>query len=338
MILPPVTALPVPTPTSSAGTAGTAPQTAALPMAMPAAPDPSQVLKAAMTSARLDAAATQNGLASLMANVLRATASGSLPADMQTAVQQLIALHVPTDKAPNAAAVKNAMLTSGLFTEAMLAAGQMPPDLKSALGQLQQAAQRWLAKLPPNQQQGETPATNVPPPVRGGAPMAQSPAQPSLPEKADPAMIAKLLSSGSEAALARETLLQMASLPDPQKPGETRWIFDVPLMTPHGAAVAQMIVTRDGKGTSAETPDPVWRVGLAMNIEPLGPVRANLALSGGHAWVTIGADRPESLAKLAQNSSWLTDALTAVTLEADIAFQSGSGRPRPAGQLLDSAS
>jgi hypothetical protein len=301
-------------------------------------PDPSQVLQAALTSARLDAAATQNGLASLMANVLRATAAGTLPQDMQSAVQQLIALHVPTDKVPDAAAVKNAMLTSGLFTEAMLAAGQMPPDLKSALGQLQQAAQRWLAKLPANQLEAETPATNVPPPVRGGAPMAQGTAQSSLPDKADPAMIAKLLSSGSEAALARETLLQMASLPDPQKPGETRWIFDVPLMTPHGAAVAQMIVTRDGKGSTGETPEPVWRVGLAMNIEPLGPVRANLALSGGHAWVTIGADRPESLAKLAQNSSWLTDALTAVTLEADIAFQSGSGRPRPAGQLLDSAS
>lgn len=165
--------------------------------------------------------------------------------------------------------------------------------------------------------------------------MAQGPALPSLPQNADAALTARLLADGSEAALARQTLLQMASLPDPEKPGETRWIFDVPLMTPHGAAVGQMIVTRDGKGLSAETPEPVWRIGIAINIEPLGPVRANLALSGDHAWVTIGADRPESLDKLAQNSSWLTDAFAAETLEADIAFQSGTGVPRSAGRLVD---
>jgi hypothetical protein len=338
-VLSPVTATPVPTPATAAGsTAGAAPQTAAAAATPTTMPSEGQALQAAVAATRLDAAATQNGLASLMANVLRATAAGNLPPQVQSAVEQLIALHLPTNAAPDAAAVKNAMLTSGLFTEAMLAAGQTLPDLKSALGQLQQAAQRWLATLPQTQQQTGTSAPNVPPPVRGGAPTAQSPAQPSLPENADPALTAKLLADGSEAALARETLLQMASLPDHNKPGETRWMFDVPLMTPHGAAVGQMIVTRDGKDTSSETPEPVWRVGLAIAIEPLGPVRANLALTGHHAWVTIGADRPESLAKLAQNSSWLSDALTAVTLDSDIAFQSGADTSRPAGKLVDRAS
>ncbi|NIJ46716.1 flagellar hook-length control protein FliK [Rhizomicrobium electricum] len=299
-------------------------------------PAPGQALQATLAAVRLEAAATQDGLASLMANVLRATAAGNLPPAVQTAMQQLMALHIATDKTPDAAAVKNAMLNSGLFTEAMLAAGMAPADLKAALGQLQQAAQRWLGKAQANAQQSGAP--NVPPPVRGGAPMAQYPAQPSLPENADPALTATLLANGSEAALARETLMQMASLPEQNKPGETRWMFDVPLMTPHGAAVAQMIVTRDHKGSSPDAPDPVWRVGLAINIEPLGPVRANLALSGDHAWVTIGADRPESLDKLARNSSWLTDALTAVTLDADIAFQSGAGTPRAYGSLVDRAS
>ncbi len=342
MVLPPVTATPVPIPAASpAGTAtsATAASTTPAPAAlMPATPSPGQLLQTALTAARLEAATMQNGLATLMANVLRATASGNLPSAVQSAMQQLIALHLPTDKAPDAAAVKNAMLASGLFTEAMLAAGLAPADLKSALGQLQQAAQRWLAQTPANQQQPNASAPNVPPPVRGGAPMAQSPAQPSLPENADPALTAKLLANGSEAALARESLLQMASLPDQNKPGETRWIFDVPLMTPQGAAVGQMIITRDHKGSSPDAPEPVWRVGLAINIEPLGPVRANLALSGDHAWVTIGADRPESLEKLSRNSSWLTDALTAVTLDADIAFQSGAGVSRPYGSLVDSAS
>jgi len=229
------------------------------------------------------------------------------------------------------------LLASGLFTEAALANGETPPaDLKTALAQLAEAAQRWLAKTPANQPQTQNPAPSVPPPVRGGQPAAQSPAEPTLPQNAIPALTAKLLATGSEAALARQNLLQMASLPDQQQPGETRWIFDVPLMTPQGPAVAQLIVTRDGKESSAESPEPVWRIGLAMDIEPLGPVRANLALSGGHAWVTISADRPDSLNKLANNSPWLTDALTAVTLDSDIAFQSGSGTaPSRRSPLVD---
>jgi hypothetical protein len=45
------------------------------------------------------------------------------------------------------------------------------------------------------------------------------------------------------------------------------------------------------------------------------------------------------LNKLANNSSWLTDALTAVTIESDVAFQSGSGTaPARRSPLVDHAS
>lgn len=345
MVLPPVTAAPVSTPAStpaSAGQANAAATARTAPAQAPSAPaevSGAALLQTVLAAARLNAATTQNGLATLMANVLRASSAGTLPPDVQSAVQQLIGRHLPTDKAPDATAVKNALQSSGLFTESKLAAGETPADLKSSLGQLAQAAERWLAKTPAqNQPQTQTPVPNVPPPVRGAHPAAQSPASPTLPPNADPALTAKLLADGSNAALARQELLQMASLPDPEKPGETRWIFDVPLMTPQGAAVAQLIVTRDSKSTSVDAPEPVWRIGLAIDIEPLGPVRANLALSGGHAWVTIGADRPESLNKLSSNSSWLTDALAAVTLESDIAFQRATGPARPSGQLVDHAS
>lgn len=329
--------------TGTAGQTGAAAQTAAVQANIAAAEAPGLAsLQSVLASARLSAATMQDGLAVLMANVLRASTSGNLPPAVQSAVQQLMALHMPTDKTPDASTVKNAMQASGLFTEAMLAEGGTPPaDLKTALSQLAEAAGRWLAKTPPqNQPQTQPSSPSVPPPVRGAEPTAQSPASPSLPQEADPALTAKLLATGGEAALARQTLLQMASLPDQKNPSETRWIFDVPLMTPQGPAVAQLIVTRDGKGTSAETPEPVWRIGLAMDIDPLGPVRANLALSGGHAWVTIGADRPDSLSKLQSNSSWLSDALSAVTLDSDIAFQTGSGTAAPASRarLVDHAS
>jgi len=93
------------------------------------------------------------------------------------------------------------------------------------------------------------------------------------------------------------------------------------LMTPQGPAVAQLVIARDGSGSSSETPEPVWRVGLAVDLEPLGPVRANLALSGGRAWVTIAADRPESLDKLQHGAGWLSGALQEADLEAELAFQ-----------------
>jgi hypothetical protein len=272
------------------------------------------------------------------ANLVPSATGTPLPPAVQAAVQQLVSLHLPTNKTPDARAIKTALQASGLFTEALLAEGSAPADLKAALGQLAQVAKSFLAQQPvmpspPNA------SPNVPPPVRGGPPVAQGTALPTLPADGDPVQTAKLLAAGSDAALARQTLLQMASLPDPQNPAETRWIFDVPLMTPQGAAVAQLIVTRDGKGTTTETPDPVWRLGLAIDVEPLGPVRANLALSGGHAWVTIGADRADSLDKLVGNSGWLSEALTAVELESDIAFQAAqpaaaNGRSR----LVDHAS
>lgn len=305
---------------------------------MPAAVTAAVALQIVVAAARQDAAAAQNGLSVLMANVLRAGAGGALPPAVQSAVQQLVALHMPTTKTPDAATIKNALASSGLFTEALLAEGGAPADLKTALGRLAQAAKSWQAQTP-GQASPHATSPNVPPPLRGGAPVAQGTAVPTLPEGADPALTAKLLAAGSEAALARQSLLQMASLPDPKNPAETRWVFDVPLMTPQGAAVAQLIVTRDGNGATAETPEPVWRIGLAIDIAPLGPVRANLALSGGHAWVTIGAEQPDSLTQLQVNAGWLGDALAAEQLESDIAFQqTAPSRPGQPSPLVNRAS
>lgn len=283
-------------------------------------------LQMALTVARQTAVSMQNGLAPLMANAVSASATGSLPPNVQSAVQQLLSLHLPTDTMPTAASIKTALAQSGLFTEAALANGQIPQDLKTALAQLSREAQRWQAKIPSQNQPGLIPP-NTAPPTRTGRPTAQGPAPASLPSNADPGIIAAMLSDGAEAALARQSLLQMASLPEPEEPSQTRWMFDVPLMTPHGAAVAQMVVERDARNASGEKAEPVWRAGLAIDIEPLGPVRANLAFSGGHAWVTITADRPDALQKLQKDSTWLTDALSLVTNEADVAFQQGGNKP-----------
>jgi hypothetical protein len=278
------------------------------------------VLQSAIAALRQSAVVKQDGMATLMANVMRAVTSGTLPPAVQSAVQQLVDLHLPANKAPTADDIKSALANSGLFTAAALAKGSVPTDLTAGLGKLSQAAQDWATKLASSKADLPHQGPSVPPP--GGAPVAQATAAATLPLGANAALTAKLLASGSEAALARQDLLQLASLPDAQSPTDKRWMIDVPLMTPQGPAVAQLVVTRDGSGTSPEAPEPVWRVGLAVNIEPLGPVRANLALSGGHAWVTIAAERPDSLNELQKNAGWLSGALQDAELEADLAFQS----------------
>lgn len=298
-----------------------------------AAANPAQTAVSALqnllAAARLSAAVKQDGMAVLMANVLRAAASGTLPQSLQAAVQQLADLHLSTDKAPDAAALKAALEKSGLFTESELAKGNTPADLKTALGQLYTAAQAQRGGTAQTQQPAAGP--NVAPPVPGAPPAAQSPAASSLPKEATAELVSKLLAEGSEAALARQALLQMASLPDTAKPGEVRYVFDLPLMTPQGAAVAQLIVQRDApEQTGSETPEPVWRVGLAVDVEPLGPVRAQIALGGSHAWVRMTADRMTSLDKLQKESGWLASALTEQALEADIGFPSGTAAQQSA--------
>jgi hypothetical protein len=115
-------------------------------------------------------------------------------------------------------------------------------------------------------------------------------------------------------------------------------VFDLPLMTPQGPAAGQMVVERDGQDGGDTASQPVWRIGLAIDIAPLGAVRANLALTNNHAWVTIGADNPEALHKLQQNSAQLGDALAAADLDSDIAFQPGPAPATPTGRLVDHAS
>lgn len=231
-------------------------------------------------------------------------------------------------------------------TTAPAAKPAIPNELRALLGILNKVADSaTLAQQPApvNAPEAHSTTPNVPPPAAGAPSKAQGTAASTLPEHADAALIAKSLVSGSDAALARQTLLQIASLPDPavqNRNGEARWIFDLPVMTDQGAAVAQVIIERDGRTASGDAPHPVWRVQFALDIEPLGPVRANLAISGEHAWVTIGAERPDSLAKLQAQAGTLSDALQSQSLEADIAFQSGAGPQsvRRGKPLVDRAS
>jgi hypothetical protein len=190
--------------------------------------------------------------------------------------------------------------------------------------------------------------TNTPPPpFRGSQPAAQAIAEPSIVPDAPLATVAHRLLDDTDAALARHTLLQVASLPvslDGRSPIDAmmpRWNFEVPFLTPQGTAMAQFEISRDGGGEAAEAAKRVWRARFTLDVEPAGPVHALVSLSGEHTSVRMWAERPVTAARLRAGASELSQALTRADLTpGNIEIRDGTppqATPAPAGHFLDRA-
>jgi hypothetical protein len=191
--------------------------------------------------------------------------------------------------------------------------------------------------------------TNTPPPpFRGGLPSAQPVALPSIAPDAPLATSAHHLLDNTDAAIARQTLLQVASLPDRvdtagarADPATPRWHFEIPFATPQGTAMAQFAVSRDGGGSEVEAVQRVWRARFSLDIEPAGPVHALVSLSGERTSVRIWAERPATAAQLRAGAAQLSRALSRAELQpGDIVIRDGAppqSAPAPAGHFLDRA-
>jgi hypothetical protein len=191
-------------------------------------------------------------------------------------------------------------------------------------------------------------AQSAPPPFRGGPTAAQLVAAATIDASTPPHEAVKTLLAATEGALSRQTLLQAASLPS--QPGGAshasdsgpRWLFEVPFATPQGTNVAQFEIARDGRAAKpAEGVGPVWQARFSIDIEPIGPVHAQIALRGMRTAVTLWAENPAGAAQLRAGAGKLSDALRAADLEAgDLVVRDGAPRARtmPAGHFLDRAS
>jgi hypothetical protein len=192
--------------------------------------------------------------------------------------------------------------------------------------------------------------SNVPPPpISGALPAAQ------------PVMAAKLVSNSSsetamhhlladtDGAIARQTLLQVASLPDRVGTATARvdhagprWNFEIPFATPQGTAMAQFEISRDGGGgNETEAAKRVWRARFSLDVEPAGPVHALVSLSGERTSVRIWAERPATTAQLRAGAAQLSQALSKAELQpGDIVIRDGTpphSAPPRAGHFLDRA-
>jgi hypothetical protein len=191
-------------------------------------------------------------------------------------------------------------------------------------------------------------SSDLPPPFRGAAPSAQPVAAAAFTSDAEPSVVAKHLVNDADAAIARQTLLQVASMPDRmdmqglrQDANAPRWNFEIPFATPRGTAVAQFEISRDGGGNAIEASQRVWKARFSLNVEPTGPVHALVSLSGERASVRMWAERPATAAQLRANAPQLSHALREAALEpGDIVIGDGAPPqpPKPtAGHFLDRA-
>ena len=191
--------------------------------------------------------------------------------------------------------------------------------------------------------------TNVPPPPISGALPAAQPVMPATLVSNSPLETAMHhLLADTDGAIARQTLLQVASLPgqtdttasrlDPAAP---RWNFEIPFATPQGTAMAQFEISRDGGGSEVEAAKRVWRARFSLDVEPAGPVHALVSLSGDRTSVRMWAERPATAEQLRAGVAQLSQALSRAELQpGDIVIRDGAPlQPvsAPAGHFLDRA-
>ncbi|MDA9403740.1 flagellar hook-length control protein FliK [Bradyrhizobium sp. CCBAU 45389] len=188
----------------------------------------------------------------------------------------------------------------------------------------------------------------TPPPIRGALPVPQAVAAPSLAPDTPLAATVHRLLDDTDAAIARQTLLQVASLPDRTDasghridPAVPQWNFEIPFATPQGTAMAQFEISRDGGGEQADPAKRAWRARFTLNVEPAGPVHALITLNGDKTFVRMWAERPATAQQLRAGIGELSQAMTRAELKpGDIVVRDGTPpQPAPAraGHFLDRA-
>jgi hypothetical protein len=188
----------------------------------------------------------------------------------------------------------------------------------------------------------------TPPPFRGALPSPQSIASPSLTPNTPLAATVHRLLDDTDAAIARQTLLQVASLPDRVDasghridPSVPQWNFEIPFATQQGTAIAQFEISRDGGNEQSDPAKRAWRARFTLNVEPAGPVHALITLNGDKTFVRMWAERPATAQQLRAGIGELNQALTKAELRpGDIVVRDGTppqAAPARAGHFLDRA-
>ncbi|MCS3758882.1 flagellar hook-length control protein FliK [Bradyrhizobium centrosematis] len=322
-------------------------------------------LKAALlvlrqTLATIQTAAPQSQGATIPAGNTATPQVAAAPVQPAGEVAQTVSLSIAPDIAQQPQTPRNANPAAAVLADMAADAPQMAMPRMSAglaaslLQEVTQNPPRLTGNVPgsnkavPDGHLFEAAARAIPPPFRGALPSAQSIASPSLAPDAPLSATVHRLLDETDAAIARQTLLQVASLPDRTDasghrvdPSVPQWNFEIPFATPQGTAMAQFEISRDGAGESADPAKQAWRARFTLNVEPAGPVHALITLNGDKTFVRMWAERTATAQQLRAGIGELNQALVRAELNpGDILVRDGTPpQPAPAraGHFLDRA-
>ena len=208
------------------------------------------------------------------------------------------------------AGLKQAVLNSGVFLEAKLAAAlnggpPLPPgDIKAGLLRLLAALERQSGGGATGErtatdtsatarEAGRAAQTSAPPPLRGTLPQTQASVNVPRAETALTTTATDMLRQ-TEGALARLQLSQVASLPSEQQP-QRLWSLELPVLHDQRTDLFQLRIEEEAAGAQQDSVTP-WSVMLAFDLPSLGPVHARILVNGPQVSATLWAERPGTAA------------------------------------------
>jgi len=267
---------------------------------------------------------------------LRASPIAGADDDAQFATANLLlaaanpaAMQNPTPAAARTGGIADALVSLLLAQQA----GATPEESVQRLRSQRQALPAGAEADPHSM-----PASNAVAAYRKAMPTAPVSTATQWPADPSEALIARTLLQRTEAALTQTRLLDVATQLQraehtPAPPSNTtpgHWNFELPLATPLGQTLVRFELERQAR-KAAGKPETVWRARLSLDVEPLGPIHAQIALLGTKTWVSLWAERPDTAHLLAEGQSVLRQSLGGEDLEAEIVFHGGAPASGPGG-------
>ncbi len=211
------------------------------------------------------------------------------------AARGILSAVIPNSGNVTPAQLRQAILGYGLFMEAQLAAGQ-PPGA-SFKGDLLQLLFQIGILLKADKQQLPTQQPTVS-------------NQPSTSQMESGLIkLLEILFRHAEGSLARVHLNQLASLPSEDSSRQV-WQFEVPIRHQEHVDSFLIRLEQDQAKNRDDDAKPIWYVTLTFNIEPLGPVKAKIAMHGEEISTMFLAERAESTELLNRRMAELGKAFT----------------------------
>jgi len=289
-------------------------------------------------------------------------ATVSLPPALQASIDQLLADLPDIEQMTTPKAVAQAFSASGLFMEARLLAGTNPAALPDLKANVLRVIAQLLPGLPDSSYDdvamANTLARAMPGLIRSAlgtlglvAPRPQASSFP-LPSRS-------LISEGKDdleillklaaAAVSRLQSHQLGGLEQTRTAADgtqlTTWQLEIPMRNAHDVVPLQVKVQREDKPENdkdherdenevKEVKDKIWRIELAFDLEPLGPLQVQAQLIQGSLSSQLWAERQRSAELIGQELGTLRKRLvTAGLMVGELACRQGTPPQGPRTHL-----